>query len=167
MKRVITKIGDIFTVKLDNKKRYFQYIANDRTQLNSDVIRAFKKTYSEDANPNVSEIISDEVDFYVHCVVKLGVKMNLWEKVGNSHQIGDLTSFLFKDTNDCARKAGEEPIKVSENWYVWRINDKDFTRIGKLEGEYKKAFIGLVVNPYDIVNRMWKGKYLFDYPGFE
>jgi hypothetical protein len=40
MKRVITKVGGIYEVRLDeNIKKYFQYITNDRTQLNSDVIR--------------------------------------------------------------------------------------------------------------------------------
>lgn len=44
MKRVLTKIGDVFEVKIDEtSKKYFQYIANDMTQLNSDVIRGFKK----------------------------------------------------------------------------------------------------------------------------
>lgn len=44
MVRVVTKVGDVFSVKLDNEmKKYFQLIAFDLTQLNSDVIRAFKK----------------------------------------------------------------------------------------------------------------------------
>ena len=39
MVRVVTKIGDVFSVKLDNEvKKYFQLIAFDLTQLNSDVI---------------------------------------------------------------------------------------------------------------------------------
>ncbi len=47
MKRVYIKTGDVFFVKVDNDyKRYFQYITNDLTQLNSDVIRAFKKKIS-------------------------------------------------------------------------------------------------------------------------
>ncbi len=46
MVRVVTKVGDVFSVKLDNEvKKYFQLIAFDLTQLNSDVIRAFKKVY--------------------------------------------------------------------------------------------------------------------------
>jgi hypothetical protein len=46
MARIRTKIGDVFSVPLDNiNKKYFQYIPNDLTQLNSDVIRAFVKRY--------------------------------------------------------------------------------------------------------------------------
>lgn len=43
-KRIVTKIGDIFSVTLKNgKQRFFQYIANDYSQLNSSVIRVFRK----------------------------------------------------------------------------------------------------------------------------
>jgi len=164
MTRVSTKIGDVFSVKIDNKKKYFQYIANDGTQLNSDVIRAFKKSYTDHESPNLSEIIKGEVDFYAHCVTKLGVKMGLWEKVGNEQEIGSLSNILFKDTNDYVRKAGEEPIKKSDKWYVWKINDKDFKRIGKLEGEYKKAYVGFVINPNGIIELLKGNKYPDNYP---
>ena len=44
MKRIVTKIGNVFSVKLnESKKKYFQYVANDIYQLNSSVIRVFKK----------------------------------------------------------------------------------------------------------------------------
>ena len=42
-KRIVTKIGDIFSVTLDNgNKRFFQYIANDLSCLNSSVIRVLR-----------------------------------------------------------------------------------------------------------------------------
>ena len=48
-KRIITKIGDIFCVEVDNDyKCYFQYVANDMTVLNSSVIRVFAKHYPID-----------------------------------------------------------------------------------------------------------------------
>jgi hypothetical protein len=38
------KVGDVFEVSIDTThKRYFQYIGNDSSQLNMDVIRVFKK----------------------------------------------------------------------------------------------------------------------------
>ncbi len=62
MKRIHTKIGDVFVVKLENgRKKYFQLVVFDLTQLNSDVIRVFKTSYSEDNNCNLSEIINDEL----------------------------------------------------------------------------------------------------------
>ncbi|MBW4890150.1 immunity 26/phosphotriesterase HocA family protein [Mucilaginibacter sp. HMF5004] len=164
MTRVNTKIGDIFSVNLGtNNKRYFQYIANDRSQLNSDVIRGFSKHYPIDSIPNLSEIIQDEILFYAHCITKLGVKMGLWEKVGNVQEIGNPFDILFKDTNDYGKKVGEEPIKVSDKWYVWRINE-NFLRIGKLEGEFRKAYMGLVINPNGIVELLKGKKYPINYP---
>ncbi len=167
VKRIITKIGDIFSVKIDSQnKKYFQLIAYDLNQLNSDVIRSFNKVYPIDTNPDINEIINDTIAFYAHCASKFGVKMNLWEKVGNSTDIGVINQILFRGTNDYGSKVGEEPIKVSHNWYIWRINDKNFTRVGKLEGENRKAEIGIVVNPYDVIDRIKTGNYNFFYPGF-
>lgn len=163
-----TKIGDVFSVKVDNEnKKYFQLVAFDLTQLNSDVIRAFRKAYPLNVNPDLSEIVNGEVEFYAHCVTKFGMKMKLWEKIDNTKEIGNIEQILFRDTNDSGSKVGEERIKISQNWYIWHINDENFIRVGKLEGENRKAEIGIVVNPYDIVDRMKTGEYQFFYPGFE
>lgn len=165
MARVITKIGDVFCVKLDdNNKKYFQYVANDLTQLNSDVIKAFKKTYPIDANPDLSEVVKDEIAFYAHCVTNFGVKIGVWDKVGKAAIEGDL-DVLFRGSRDSGIKLGDEPVKISDKWYVWKINE-DFKYVGILEGENKKAEIGVVVNPFDIVHRMRTGEYGFVYPGY-
>ncbi len=167
-KRVITKIGDIFAVKIDNKhQKYFQLIAFDLTQLNSDVIRAFNKKYPTDEKPNLSEVVKGEVEFYAHCVTKWGVKLGCWEKVGKSVDIGRLDHILFRDTEDYGHAAGEEPILVSSNWYTWRVGGP-FTDVGKLEAENRMAEIGLVINPESIIHRMRTGEYDFPfYPDFE
>jgi len=167
MARVYTKIGDVFSVKIDDEHvKYFQLIAYDLAQLNSDVIRAFKKEYFISDKPVLSEIVNGEVAFYAHCVTKWGVKMNLWAKIGSTPEVGELKHILFRNTNDAGGKIGEL-IAISHKWYVWRINDEDYTRVGKLEGENRKAEIGVVVNPYDVVDRMKTGKYKFVYPGYE
>ena len=104
MVRVVTKVGDVFSVKLDNEvKKYFQLIAFDLTQLNSDVIRAFKKVYPIHATPTLLDI----------------------------------------------------------------VNDDKFTYVGNLEGENRKAEIGVVMPPLAIVERIKTGKYNFVYPEFE
>ena len=163
-----TKIGDVFAVKLDNYKvKCFQLIAFDLTQLNSDVIRSFGKIYPADEVPDVSEIVTQEVDFYAHCVTKFGIKLNLWEKIGNTTEIGRTDSILFRDTNDYGNKINGELIKLSQNWHVWHINDKKFTKVGKLQGENRKAEIGIVVTPHDVVERIKTGRYTFFYPDFE
>jgi hypothetical protein len=165
MTRVSVKVGDIFSVKLDTHKKYFQYVSNDSTQLNSDVIRGFKKYYSTEESPTPLDIVKGEVEFYAHCNTKLGVKMELWEKVGTEKEIGDLTNVLFRSAADYGRKAGEEPVKISSKWYVWKINDKEATYIGKLEEQFKTAYIGLIINPKGIVELLKGNKYPPEYPG--
>lgn len=164
MARIITKIGDVYSANIGfNKKKYFQYIANDLTQLNSNVIRGFKKEYSIDDKPNLMEIIRDEVSFYAHCMIRLGIKMNFWEKIGNIKDIGDFQNILFKLTNDALRKVGEPMITKSNNWYVWKIN-QPFKTIGAMTEKYKAADIGFVINPRGIVEKLKGNKYPIEYP---
>lgn len=136
-----TKIGDVFSVKIDDSsKKHFQYIISDLTQLNSDVIRAFKKIYPINANSDLSEIVNGEVEFYAHCVTKLGLKMGYWESVGNISDVGNFDNMLF-------RSSGDNPqTRVSQNWWVWKINEEQ-KPVGKLEGENRKAEIGSVIPP--------------------
>jgi hypothetical protein len=57
----IKEIGNVFCAMIDEThKRYLQYIVSDMFQLNSDVIRVFKKIMAYD----LSEIVNDEIDFY-------------------------------------------------------------------------------------------------------
>lgn len=165
MQRVTIKIGDIFEVKIDDSfKRYFQYITNDKTQLNSDVIRVFTERYPIDETPVLSKIIKGNVDFYAHVVTKWGVKQGYWKNVGNDLDIG-VTDILFRGSHDYGVKEGVEPIKVSHRWYVWKIN-QPFVDVGRLEGENIKAEIGLVIPPYILFQRIKTGNYEFIYPGF-
>lgn len=167
-KRVVTKIGDIFSVPIsDKEKRYMQLIAFDLTQLNSDVVRIFEKKYSIEDTPDMETVIEDNVLVYVHCVTKFGVQLDLWEKVGKNPNIGNIRDIIFKGTPDYARKQGEEPVKLSHNWHIWRIGDKNFTTVGKLKGENRNAYIGLVINPLGIVELAKGNKYPDNYPDFE
>jgi hypothetical protein len=166
-KRLVTKIGDIFSVRINEKDRkYFQLIAFDLTQLNSDVIRAFKKMYPIEVDPDLQELVKGDVEFYAHCVTKWGITLGYWEKVGKSDDVGRLDNILFRDTNDYGHKEGEEPIRVSNNWYVWRIGG-EFMDVGKLKGENRRAEIGIVINPECIVNRIRTGEYGLFYPDFD
>ena len=158
-----TRIGDIFCVTFNNgTKKYLQYIASDMTQLNSDVIRAFKKSYPVDDDPDPSTIVEDEVDFYAHCVTKWGIELGFWTKVGNIQDVGNLDHILFRSSSD----DGDPDIKISKKWWIWKINE-DQEYIGNLKGEYRNAEIGSVIPPDSIVHRMRTGKYDFVYPDFE
>ena len=55
-KRIVTKIGNVFCAEIDGKyKCFFQYIMNDLVQLNSSVIRVFKRRYPMDYKPDMEE----------------------------------------------------------------------------------------------------------------
>jgi len=159
-------IGDIFEVPLDTEtKRYFQYIANDQSQLGADVIRIFTKVYTIDSEPVLEDVVGDDVEFYAHVVIQWGVRMQLWKRAGNVSDLGN-GDMLFRDTDDYGVKEGETPVEMSEDWYVWRINEP-FQHVGRLSGRNREAEIGIVISPVHIVDRMRTGKYHFVYPGFE
>ena len=167
-KRVLTKIGDIFSIPINKKeKRYMQLIAFDLTQLNSDVVRIFEKKYAIEDNPDMESIIEDNVLVCAHCVTKFGVQRDLWEKVGKSPDVGNIREIIFKGTSDYGHKQGEEPIKLSYNWHIWRIGDENFTNVRNLEDENRKAYMGLVINPLGIVELAKGNKYPLNYPAFE
>jgi hypothetical protein len=148
-----TTIGDIFCAKInESQKKYFQYIISDLAQLNSDVIRAFKAVYPLDTNPNLSEIISGEIEFYAHCVTKAGIKIGLWEKIGNIQTVGDIEHILFK----CK---GDYKDLNKNDWWIWKIN-QNIVKVGKLNDKQKQAEYGLVFTPNDILDRLKTGKYI-------
>ncbi|AZA75183.1 hypothetical protein [Chryseobacterium indoltheticum] len=167
-KRVITKIGDIFSVELDNgNKKYFQYIANDLTQLNSDVIRSYKKEYSKEVQPDYSELLSGEIDFHAHTMINVGVKQNLFIQEGKHSVYPESGNILFRDTNDAGHAPGKHQVYISEDWFVWKISDDNFKKVGKLKGENRNAEIGIVMPPFAIAERIKTGKFNFVYPDFE
>ncbi len=161
--KVNTKIGDVFSVRINEENiKYFQLIATDLTQLNSDVIRAFKKTYPLNTSPDLFEIITHEVDFYAHCVTKWGIKMGYWNKVGNISDIGKIDHILFRDSSDF----GNPQVKVSQNWWIWKINEEQIS-VGKLTGENENAEIGIIMDPESIVHRRKTGNYDGVYPDYK
>jgi len=164
MTRVYTKIGDVFSVKLNKTtNKYFQFIARDLNQLNSDVIRAFKKVYPIKDNQDLSVIVQDEVEFYAHCFIKIGVKIGYWEKVGSTKELGNFENILFRTNNRYVLKENVIP-GISLDWMVWKINDKNIKTMSELDEHSVKAELGLVVTPEDICERMKTGKYNFAYP---
>lgn len=159
-----TKIGDVFSVEIEGGYlKFFQLVELDLLQLNSDVIRSFKKEYSKSSCPEIEEIVSGKVEFYAHCVTKFGLKSGDWLKVGNSKNVGNTNEILFRDTMDYGAIPGVI-TKESNNWFVWHLGDKDFTKVGKLENTNMNAEIGLIFTPKNIVARINTGVYLIRYP---
>ena len=164
VKRFVCRIGDVFAVTIDRScVKYLQYVANDRTQLASNVIRVFKKSYPSRLTPQLDDVVRGEVDFHAHCLVRLGVRLGVWSKVGHAAPVGDV-DVLFRDTNDVVASPSGERVQVSHTWYVWHINDHEFTPVGRLTGRAKQAEIGFVIPPDEIVKRMKTGRYEFFCP---
>ena len=92
-----TTIGDIFAVKIDNHhQRFFQYIVSDMTMLNSSVIRVFKKEYLVTDVIDWNEVVRDEVDFYAHTILRVGLDYDLWDLVANVPEVGDYSHIWFR-----------------------------------------------------------------------
>ncbi len=156
MKRIVTKIGDIFCVKIDDKrKRYFQYIANDIYQLNSSTIRVFKTVYPLEVEPDMEDIVADEVDFYSHTVLKFGIQENAWTQVGKSKNVGSFDSIMFRSATDYSSSC----LK-SYHWYVWKLGQEDAYHIGELTEEYANITDYGAVYPYNwLVEKIKTGHY--------
>ena len=160
VKRIVTKIGNIFCAEIDGQyKCYFQYIANDLTELNSSVIRVFKRHYPIEYIPDFDEIVKDEVSFYAHTVLSVGIRYGYWSKVGKSKELGNLGNIVFRMVDEIDFRG----IKKSFHWHIWNINHPVIS-IGELTDEYRKADIGMVFSCIEIVHRIRTGKYTFDLP---
>ena len=159
-KRVITNIGDVFCAKINNYKIYLQYIANDLSQLNSDVIRVFKKKYPLEINPDLPEIINGDVDFYAHCVTSAGIRRGLWEKVDNIKNVGIIDDIMFKCKGDYTRS------DIQNDWSIWRINQETLN-VGELSDKYKNSYLGLIFRPEDILHKSKIGSYMGVFSEYE
>ena len=125
-KSVVTKIGDVFCVELDNNtKGFFQFIAIDSTCMNSSVIRVFMKRYPVDKEVSIEDIVSDKVDFYTHTILRAGIDNNTWCKVGKSQDIGenDMQKIYFGLAHEFKHENFKLiPVDPMSNWNIWQIN---------------------------------------------
>ena len=159
-KRIVTKIGDVFCAEIEGQcKRFFQYFAIDSTQLNSSVIRVFKEHYPMDYIPDISEIITGEVEFYAHTVLRMGIADGIWYKVGKSLELGDYRDVFFRIDGDIDR------VERSEKWYVWKIGEP-FIYVGKLPEKYYEADDGSVMPYENLIARFKTGKYSYFFPAY-
>ncbi len=155
-KRIVTKIGDIFCIEVDNSyKCFFQYVANDMTVLNSSVIRVFARHYSIDYIPVFDEIVNDEIYFYAHTILRFGIQYNAWYKVGKHPNIGNPDNITFRMYNDI----GNWNRSKSYNWVIWKINQKQ-EFIGEMHEKYANVDLGIVLTYMDIVNKIKTGNFI-------
>ena len=147
-KRTIARIGNIFCVEIDNiYKCYFQFVAYDRTQLMGQVIRVFKTRYPMDYVPNLKEIVRDEVSFYSHALVGIGLQDHEWYNVGNNPDKGDVENIYFK-TESYERK-----------WRIWKIN-KEFEFVDTLPDVAGGFHYGVIFPAKDVLAKIKTGHYI-------
>jgi hypothetical protein len=150
IKKVIARVGNIFCVEIDDSyKCYFQFVAYDKTQLNGQVIRVFKKRYPLDYIPNPDDIVQDEVSFYSHTIIRFGLEDNVWYKIGNSPQKGDVENIMFRLKGWKGKKC----------WKVWKINE-EFQHVETLSDEIAKYNIGFIFPYKDIIAKIKTGHYI-------
>jgi len=152
--------GDIFEVPLnDNIRGYFQYIGVDESELSSYVIKVFKKRYQIKEVLELEDIVKDEVQFYARVIIQLGEKMNLWHKVGRIKDIRDTDSIFFRVPNRPKNYISGESVS---SWKLWQMNERA-VEVDNSSSELQSAYIGAIVSPVDIVDRMQTGEYKFIY----
>ncbi len=160
MKRILIKPGGVFEVKLNsNNKRYFQYITKDTTQLNSQVVAVFKRSYEIKYNPVTSEITSDDIDFYAHTMIRGGLFHKLWDPAGKGAILDRDEKIMFRHTEDY----GFVKKEISDRWYIWEINNKPI-EVGKLDSKTSLYNVGLVINPFGLFHKIKTDNYKFSYP---
>jgi hypothetical protein len=161
MVRVRVKRGDVFEVPvIDGEVSYFQYVADDSTQLNSEVIRVFRKRYESHNPPDLADLITSEVQFHAHTMLKVGLKFGFWKKHGNA-AAPEEPDVLFRISEDF----GNPAVKVSSRWHVWQTN-RPLKYVGALTPEFQNSEIGVVKPPEEIVERMRTGEYSYFHPGY-
>ena len=144
-KRTVTRIGDVFCAEIDNEyKCYFQYVGKDTKQLGGALIRAFRKKYPLDANPDLMDVINGEIGFHTLTYIQVGTKLGAWYKVGKAPILNQeqLCNLIFGDPRYMISPDGTlETYYVNpfDHWFVRRFNEpsKD---IGKLP-DYLKGCI--------------------------
>jgi hypothetical protein len=161
MTRSANRVGDLYEVQLDESRRkIFQYVAKDRSMLNSAVIRVFRKTFHTAEDIDTNEVVRGEVDFYAHVLVLLGVKMGSWRKIGHSPHV-DTVDVVFRISDDIGKQ-----LRASCNWRAWKVNKTPVRVENGLEARLQNTEIGAIIAPQHIVDRIRTGKYHFAYPDY-
>ena len=164
-KRIVIKIGNVFCVEIDGSyKCYFQYVCNDRSMLNSDVIRVFKTRYPMDYEPVVKDIVRDEVAFHAHTIIRAGIFHEAWYKVGPSAIISDAhEKVLWGITKsvDMDKDGNVMDVDPMRHWSIWHIDNEKY-EIGEIPNDYNIQIEPGGVFPYvEILTRIRLGYYKY------
>jgi hypothetical protein len=152
------KFGDIYSVDLGSTGRgYFQHVADDRTQLSSNVVRVFER--AADDHFSIDAIAKLPTAFHAHVAIPVGIKLRIWKVVAHLDLPSPIDDLRFRICNEYGRQAP----KHSRDWSVWCIG-KPLKRVGPLDEITRTYEIGVIVNPLSVRFRMISGRYDFFYP---
>lgn len=169
-KRIVTKIGNVFSMKLpDGMKGHLQYVAIDTTNMSSTVIRVFKKRYALNETPSIDEIVHGEVAFYAHTILRVGIEDGVWEKIGKSDFIDSeqTEEVIFASDLKEFLSIRVTPWETPKRWRTWRISQKDKQYDTLPEEIINKIEIGMIFNYKNILDRLERGYYPVGYPEYE
>lgn len=157
----MSKIGEIYQINGLEHKRYFQLVASDITQLNSDVIAVLSykgDLPSKPAAKELNEVTSAGIEFFTHTTVNAGFK-DLWTKIGKA-KVVDYKDALFKDIYIKDDFPDWEPYEKDHyhSWVIWQVGGK-WKKIGAKIDRYPEAELGMVFSPNNIIYRIEHGQY--------
>lgn len=152
------KPGDIFKIPVESEVYYLQYLMNDYSLFNSNVVRAFNYKSNVNEIIDLKELVQKEVKFIAHTMIKGGVKLCNWEKIGNIPIDETFEPPTFRATDDVFSE-----VKKSNKWFVWKAGEQE-RKIGKLNNEFKSLPYGTIYHPIDITEWLKTGSHGFMYP---
>jgi len=152
------RVGEIYRIRLsDGNVGYMQHLANDSTQLSSNVVLVLRKKYLPTEEPSFEQVSAHD-GFFAHVFLKAGETLKLWERIDRSRPVVPepfpvvWTIYSDKDQN----------LEVSKNWQVWRTNEE--MRMPISQEELVNSELGLVVSPTQIVHRIEHSAYSLKHP---
>jgi hypothetical protein len=139
------KQGDIFEIKIKDRKHYFRYIVKDKGCLRSDVIQCFEYSIGMKNGIKMDIIQNLRTLLYSHTFISVGVELKLWERIGNVPLPEDFEMPFFRKTIDLYSE-----VKKSFKWHIGQPN-KERQFVGELKDEHKTYSYDAVNHPMDII----------------
>jgi hypothetical protein len=156
------KLGDLYTFKCNEGVGYLQYLGKDSSQLFADIVRVFKGVYLDSMPMTLSALETAGIDYYALTLLAVGLKMK-WCSIYSREKPIELPDIFFRSTPDYGCNAGEEPIRKTDRWNVWRPNQAKL-KVNGLKGDHTKAYIGVISPISCFIERSNTGNFPGVYP---
>lgn len=161
MRKIESKIGDVFEIPLsDGRKTYGQYVDDN----GGNIIRIFNYSTSHNERPDLSRIDKSDLLFPpIHTSIDFAIKNCGWKIVGKLSIDGYVyKGFLNHSEVLPMPKDRRDPIRI-KSWALW--DGKKWIELGeRLSEKYQKYESGAIFPPDLIVKRIETGFNMFEYP---